>query len=77
MGEGGDFLVDEDTPKDTMLIKQESFYIQKKSNFTRPNKEKYFWMEKDKINNHSKSDHDLEVILNLKWGLERHCDVIF
>ena len=34
-------------------------------------------MEKDKINNHSKSDHDLEVILNLKWGLERHCDVIF
>ena len=39
MGEGGDFLVDENTPKDTMLKKQESFYIQKKSNFTRPNKE--------------------------------------
>ena len=27
MGEGGDFLVGEDTPKDTMLIKQGSFYI--------------------------------------------------
>ena len=27
LGEGGDFLVDENTPKDTMLKKQESFYI--------------------------------------------------
>ena len=27
MGEGGDFLVAEDTLKDTMLIKQGSFYI--------------------------------------------------
>ena len=27
MGEGGDFLVGENTPKDTMLIKKESFYI--------------------------------------------------
>ena len=26
-GEGGDFLVGEDTPKDTMLIKQVRFYI--------------------------------------------------
>ena len=30
MGEGGDFLVAEDTLKDTMLIKQGSFYIKKK-----------------------------------------------
>ena len=27
MAEGGDFLVGEDTPKDTMLIKEGSFYI--------------------------------------------------
>ena len=31
----------------------------------------------DKINNHNKSDHDVEVILKIKWGLERHCDIIF
>ena len=42
MGEGRDFLVGEDTPKDTMLIKQASYYIYKKSNFTRPNKEIVF-----------------------------------
>ena len=42
MGEGRDFLVGEDTPKDTMLIKQASFYIYKKSNFTRPHNEIVF-----------------------------------
>ena len=35
----GDFLRGEETHKDTMLIKQASFYVYKKSNFTRPNKE--------------------------------------
>ena len=38
----GDFLVGEKTPKHTMLIKQVSFYILKKSNFIRPNKENVF-----------------------------------
>ena len=37
MGEVGDLLLGEDTPKDTMLTKQASFCIQKKSNFTMPN----------------------------------------
>ena len=31
----------------------------------------------DKINNHYKSDHDLEMIVKVNWGLEGHCDVIF
>ena len=38
MGEGGDVLVGGDTPKNTMLVKQASFYIQNKTNFTRPKK---------------------------------------
>ena len=38
---------------------------------------KMFWTEVDKINNHYKSDHDLEVIVKLSWGPEGHCDVIF
>ena len=42
MGLGRDFLVGKDTPKGTMLINQASFYIYKKSNFTRPNKENVF-----------------------------------
>ena len=42
MGEERDFLVGEDTPKDNMLIKQASFYIWKKSNFTRSNKKNIF-----------------------------------
>ena len=42
MGEGRDFLVGEDTPKDTKLIKQARFYIYKKSNFTRPHNEIVF-----------------------------------
>ena len=33
-------------------------------------------MEVDNINNHYKSDHDLEVIVKLNWGPEGHCDVI-
>ena len=41
-GRGRDFLVGEDTPKGTMLIKQARFCIYKKSNFTRPNKENVF-----------------------------------
>ena len=31
MGEGRDFLLDEDTSKDTMLIKQASFNIRRKA----------------------------------------------
>ena len=42
MGEGGNFLGGEDTPKDVTLIKQARFYIQKKSNFTSPDKENVF-----------------------------------
>ena len=42
MGQGRDFLVGEDTPKDPIIIKQATSYIQKKSNFTRLNKEKVF-----------------------------------
>ena len=42
MGLGRDFLVGKDTPKGTMLINQASFYIYKKRNFARPNKENVF-----------------------------------
>ena len=38
----GDFLVGKETPKNTMLIKEVSYYILKKSNFIRPNKENVF-----------------------------------
>ena len=38
---------------------------------------KYYWAKVEKINIHYKRDHDLEVILKLKWGLERHCYVFF
>ena len=34
-------------------------------------------MEVDKINNHYKSDDDVEVLVKHSWRPEGHCDVIF
>ena len=34
-------------------------------------------MEDDKVNNHYKSDRDVEVIVKLNRGPEGHCDVVF
>ena len=64
-------------PQGNYVIKAGKFLYLAEKQFHKACQRKHFLTDAYKINNHYKSDHDLEVILKLKWGLERHCDVIF